>query len=94
MLAPLPSTDRISMDESMSRVGSVTSYHRVSKWYQSWFSSVQYYLAALGNSGLTAARPTTKLYIGYPYFDTTLGKPIWCKTVNPVVWVDATGAVV
>jgi hypothetical protein len=26
-----------------------------------------------------------------PYFDTTLGYPIWLESVNPDVWVDATG---
>jgi len=41
------------------------------------------------NSGTTANRPTKGLYTGKPYFDTTLGKPIWYKTAG---WVDATGA--
>ena len=43
-------------------------------------------------SGTTAARPTTA-YVGYPYFDTTLNKPVWLKTA-PSTWVDATGATV
>lgn len=40
--------------------------------------------------GTTAARPTTRS-LGYMYFDTTLGKPIWW---NGAAWVDATGATV
>ena len=36
--------------------------------------------------------------VGQCVFDTTLGKPIWCKTVKinttAAVWVDATGATV
>jgi hypothetical protein len=44
-------------------------------------------------SGTTANRPTT-VYVGMPYFDTTLGKMIWVKQVSPTVWVDGTGATV
>ena len=36
--------------------------------------------------------------VGQCVFDTTLGKPIWCKTAKidttAAVWVDATGATV
>lgn len=45
-------------------------------------------------SGATASRPTSTLegrWVGMPYFDTTLGYPIWLESVNPDVWVDATG---
>ena len=45
-------------------------------------------------SGTTANRPTTQVWVGRFYFDTTLNKPVWVKSVTPVVWVDATGAVV
>jgi hypothetical protein len=41
----------------------------------------------------TANRPTP-YYVGQRCFDTTLNKPIWCKTTSPIVWVDATGATV
>lgn len=46
-------------------------------------------------SGTTAQRPTWQI-VGMQYFDTTIGKPIWCKTASPTspVWVDATGATV
>jgi len=49
-------------------------------------------------SGTTANRPISTaqfpLWVGRIYFDTTLGKPIWVKSLSPTVWVDATGAVV
>jgi hypothetical protein len=45
-------------------------------------------------SGTTANRPTTNLFIGRPYFDTTLGKPIAIKSLGPTVWVDGVGTVV
>lgn len=44
-------------------------------------------------SGTTAQRPTTGTYVGQPFFDTTLNKPIWRNKDNNG-WVDATGAAV
>ncbi len=42
--------------------------------------------------GTTSQRPSAdEIYIGYMYFDTTLGKPIWW---NGSAWVDATGTAV
>ncbi len=47
---------------------------------------------ALVASGATAGRPSPATTIrGVSYFDTTLGKPIWC---TGSAWVDATGATV
>jgi len=43
-------------------------------------------------SGTTANRPTS-VPVGTPYFDMTLGKPIWLKTA-PSTWADATGTTV
>ena len=42
-------------------------------------------------SGTTAKRPTG-VAVGFAYFDTTLGKPIYFKSTD--VWVDSTGATV
>ncbi len=39
------------------------------------------------NNGSTTNRPTASV-IGQPYFDTSLGKPVW---YGPAGWVDATG---
>ena len=45
--------------------------------------------------GSTINRPDgSVIYTGFRYFDTTLGKPIYCKNIandNTVTWVDATG---
>lgn len=59
--------------------------------------------APISNAGTTALRPAWAV-VGMSYFDTTLNKPIWCKTgsvvapngtvTTPAVWVDATGATV
>lgn len=45
------------------------------------------------NSGTTAQRPTTRLYVSRFYYDTTLNKPIWFRAL-PNVWRDAAGAIV
>lgn len=59
-----------------------------------WASSlVQAVNDAYAYACSTATRPPNP-FIGFSLFDTTLGKPIWCKSLNPVRWVDATGAVV
>jgi hypothetical protein len=41
-------------------------------------------------SGPTSGRPTPS-FIGQFYFDTTLGLPIYCGQIFPVVWVNAAG---
>jgi hypothetical protein len=58
------------------------------------FTRWQRVIVAAQESGTTANRPTKLLWVGRPYFDTTIGKPVWVKTASPVVWVDATGAAV
>lgn len=45
-------------------------------------------------SGITANRPTVGLYVGMPFFDTTLGKQINVKQVSPAIWVDGSGVTV
>ena len=53
---------------------------------------------ALGctRSGSTSARPTSELqrYVGMPYFDQSLGKPVFLKFTSSNIWVDGSGAVV
>lgn len=59
-----------------------------------FFTRVKDVLVVRTQAGTTAQRPTKKLEIGVTYFDTTLNKPIWVKTVSPLVWIDATGLAV
>jgi hypothetical protein len=59
-----------------------------------WFMQVFRICFDAQNSGTTANRPTTNLYPGKFYFDTSLGangKPIW-QNKTATGWVDATGA--
>lgn len=60
----------------------------VSRPWATWFGQVFTMLFASGQSGTTANRPTEGLWIGRPYFDTTLGYEIWYSGTE---WVDATG---
>lgn len=66
--------------------------------WRAWFSALFGIVKPIGVSGTTAERPIAApnnvLYVSQGYFDTTLGKPIWIKSLNPTVWVDATGGVV
>jgi hypothetical protein len=63
--------------------------------WRAWLSQLAVVAQAVGSGGTTAQRPvgtpTVPLFLYQPFFDTTLGKPIWIKTLNPTVWVDATG---
>jgi len=58
-----------------------------------FFSTVFAILNSATRSGTTAERPTDNdfRWLWMPYGDTTLGKPIWLKSIGPDVWVDATG---
>lgn len=46
------------------------------------------------NAGTTANRPTTGAgtRVGFTYFDTTLGKPVWRDPTSATGWSDSTGA--
>lgn len=61
-----------------------------SKWLQQLQATVNW---NFNGNAPTAQRPDNPT-IGQHLLDTTLGKPIWCKSLNPVVWVDATGTAV
>ena len=54
-------------------------------WFN-WVSDANSAINDLRASGST--RPTKALYVGRPFFDTNLGKPIWYDGTN---WVDAAG---
>lgn len=62
-------------------------------WLQ-WFARANRILNAMQQSGTTANRPTSVLWVGRMYFDKTLGRPVWVQSVKPTVWCDATGAAV
>jgi hypothetical protein len=81
-LGPLPQTNVIG-----------TKGERWSAVWQSWVNGVQQWLGPQGGFGVTAARPTTGLYVGLAFYDTTLGYPVFVHRVTPsVIWHNAAGA--
>lgn len=60
------------------------------QWLQQLQATVNWNFSA---TSTTAKRPASPV-IGQHLFDTTLGIPIWCKSLNPVVWVNASGTAV
>ena len=65
--------------------------------YATFFNILQIVTFYSTRSGTTLERPTATTgirWVGMPYLDTTLGKPIWLRFTSSSVWVDATGAVV
>jgi len=64
------------------------------EWAQ-FFHALQGLTFAASRNGASTSRPTSTLpwrYEGMPFFDTSLGKPIFLKNASSNVWVDATGA--
>lgn len=58
-----------------------------------WFQNVFYIAFSQSQSGTTSQRPTSVLWVGRRYFDTTLGKPVYIKSLGPTIWVDGVGTV-
>ena len=69
--------------------GPITREDPPNRVYVAWFSTTAKLLTALTASGVTGDRPTAFLWVGRPFFDTTLGQPIWYDGSG---WIDATGA--
>jgi hypothetical protein len=57
---------------------------RVQTPWAQWFSQLQPILQSVVASGPTSGRPTQNLFIGYPYFDTTIDQMVYW---NGVIWV-------
>ena len=58
-----------------------------------WFQRVHNIVIASQQSGTTAERPNSGLYVGRRFYDTTLNKPIYFSAL-PDVWRDAQGTIV
>lgn len=56
-----------------------------------WFTQLWRLVSTIGDAGTTAQRPTKGLFIGRPYFDKTLNKPIWYDGTD---WILADGTIV
>lgn len=60
--------------------------------WQQVFTLWGLFVTAGKQSGPSADRPTSGLWVGRFYLDETLGKPVWVKQVEPtVIWIDSAG---
>lgn len=57
-----------------------------------WFTRL--WVQVETGSGPTADRPTKNLFVGKQWYDETLSKPIYVRSVRPTVWKDAAGVTV
>lgn len=57
--------------------------------WAAWFSAAFMILTGLTASGTTANRPTKGLWVGRPYFDSTLGYNVYYDGTG---WVDGNGS--
>ena len=90
----------IQMPAAQSHIGFIDPQNKtlaVSLDWAAFFHSMQQTTFNISRSGPTGSRPTSNLdgrYIGMPFYDTSLGIPIFLHSVNPDVWHSAAGAVV
>ena len=57
-----------------------------------WFYRLVNAFNNLQATGTTAERPSPAPFVGFRFFDTTLGRPIWAKTLTQYVYADGTNA--
>lgn len=73
--------------------GRAVGYASWTQPWANWATQTFQIVQDVQNSGFTTQRPTANLYIGKPFFDTTLGtkgKPIWLGK-DGATWVLADG---
>lgn len=61
------------------------------EWTQ-FFTKLEELFNDLQATGTTAQRPAVAPFVGFMFFDTTVGKPIWAKTQTTWVYADGTAA--
>lgn len=57
-----------------------------------FFTQLEELFNQLQQTGTTAQRPNPAPFVGFMYFDTTVNRPIWAKTLSPMAWVYADGS--
>lgn len=76
---------------AVQKTNQITSRDEIDAAWQQFFTETFVGINAIQQSGTTAQRPTKNLWIGRPYFDTTLGYRIDLRSVKPNVWVNGAG---
>lgn len=62
-----------------------------STWVR-WFTFLVSAFNSLAAAGTTPERPNPAPYVGFLFFDTTLGRPVWAKTLTQYVYADGSNA--
>lgn len=90
-MVPRSQLERIDAFEGESRL--VETHNKPVWWNGEKWVEADGGKAFTKRSGASRQRPTgSDIYVGFQYFDTTIGKPIWYKGNG--VWVDANGTVI
>lgn len=84
-----PPVDRPISSATLDLASKSVSLDRLDPAWQKWFSDLLIAVNEGQATGTTAERPDPPPFIGFMFFDTTLGYPIWAKTTTE--WVDAVG---
>lgn len=62
------------------------------EWTQ-WIAKLEELFNLIQRTGTTAQRPALAPFVGFMYFDTTVNRPIWAKTITTsTVWVYSDGS--
>jgi hypothetical protein len=89
----MPSLNQV-FDFQFDEAGKLVSLTLRQDW-AAYFQSLQQVAIGSSRNGPTTERPTDSFkgrYIGMPFFDTTLGFPVFLEHASSNAWVDATGA--
>lgn len=73
------------------RVAFTESEGKPEAWVR-FFTQLEELFNTLQATGTTAQRPNPAPFVGFRYFDTTVNRPIWAKTITPTTWVYADGS--
>lgn len=60
--------------------------------WERWFTFLVHAVNTLAVAGTTAQRPNPAPYVGFVFFDTTVSRPVWAKTLTQYVYSDGMNA--
>jgi len=95
-LIQMPSVLVPILDYTLSPNGKLDKLEIKSEWGQ-YFHNLELIAFNGTRSGSTSARPTSTMpgrWIGMPYYDMTLGYPVYLHSVTPDVWHNGAGIAV
>ena len=91
---------KVQMPGTLSQMFEMDEHGNITSLRPEWahfFTALQGLEYSATRNGPSTSRPNSTMpfrYVGMPFFDTDLGKPIFLKTASSNAWVDATGSAV